>query len=163
MGHRFLIDGMLGSLTRWLRIAGYDSEYRRGTEDDLLMEEARRTNRVLLTRDRVLAARAKKHGAEVVLIEAESDKEQLAEVASKLGLALTTSSSRCSKCNGELKIALKEEVKDKVPKASFDAFHEFWVCLSCGSVFWMGSHWAQIEATINEASKAGKTPSFYKK
>ncbi|MCK4438633.1 hypothetical protein KAV47_06135, partial [Candidatus Bathyarchaeota archaeon] len=37
MKPRFLVDSMLGSLARWLRIGGYDAEYRRDAEDDSLM------------------------------------------------------------------------------------------------------------------------------
>ena len=54
------MDAMLGSLARWLRIGGYDTEYERDCADDSLLVLAESKDRVLVTRDEVLAERAKK-------------------------------------------------------------------------------------------------------
>lgn len=151
MKPRFLVDSMLGSLARWLRIGGYDTEYRRDADDDSLMEEASRTGRVLLTRDRVLVLRAKKRGVETILVEGEGDVEQLGALAAALGLELDTSNSRCPRCNGSLTQVDRDQVRDRVPEASLEAFDVFWVCGSCGGVYWRGSHWDQIASTLEEA------------
>ncbi len=153
MKPRFLVDSMLGSLARWLRISGYDAEYRRDADDDSLMEEASRSGRVLLTRDRVLAVRAKKRDIEAFLVNGEGDVEQLGELAAALGLELDPSSSRCPRCNGILTRVERDQVRDRVPEASLEAFDVFWVCGSCGGVYWRGSHWDQIASTIKEADK----------
>lgn len=153
MKHRFLVDSMLGSLARWLRISGYDAEYRRDADDDSLMEEASRTGRVLLTRDRVLVLRAMKRDIEAFLVNGEDDVEQLGELAAALGLKLDPSSSRCPRCNGSLTQVDRDQVRDRVPEASLKAFDVFWVCGSCGGVYWRGSHWDQIVSTIEEADK----------
>jgi len=152
MKHRFLVDSMLGSLARWLRIGGYDAEYRRDADDDSLMEEASRTGRVLLTRDRVLVLRAKKRGVETILVEVEGDVEQLGAIAAALGLELDPSNSRCPRCNGSLTRVDSDQVRDRVPEASLEAFDVFWECGSCGGVYWRGSHWDQIASTIDEAN-----------
>ncbi len=153
MKPRFLVDSMLGSLARWLRIGGYDAEYRRDAEDESLMEEASKTGRVLLTRDRALAVRARKRGVEAFLVNGEGDVEQLGEISAALGLELDPSSSRCPRCNGALTQVDREKVRDRVPEASLEAFDVFWVCGSCGGVYWRGSHWDQIASTISEADK----------
>lgn len=153
MKQRFLVDSMLGSLARWLRISGYDAEYRRDAEDDDLIVEASETGRTLLTRDRVLVIRAGKRGVEAILVEGEGDAEQLGALASGLGLILDASNSRCPRCNGALRRAGKEEVRGSVPEASYEAFDVFWVCGSCGGVYWRGSHWQQIVSTIEEADR----------
>jgi uncharacterized protein with PIN domain len=44
-------------------------------------------------------------------------------------------------------------VRDRVPEESLKAFDVFWVCGSCGGVYWRGSHWDQIVSTIEEADK----------
>ena len=49
---RFVVDGMLGSLARWQRILGYDTDYVNQRDDPELVRIARAENRVLLTRDR---------------------------------------------------------------------------------------------------------------
>jgi len=156
MKPRFLVDSMLGSLARWLRIGGYDAEYRRDAEDDSLMEEASRTGRILLTRDRVLVLRAKKRGIETILVEGAGEVEQLGALAAALGLELDPSNSRCPKCNGSLTRVSRNEVRDRVPEASLEAFDVFWVCGSCGGVYWRGSHWDQIASTIEEADKLSR-------
>lgn len=156
MKPRFLVDSMLGSLARWLRIGGYDAEYRRDAEDDSLMEEAFRTGRILLTRDRVLVLRAKKRGIETILVEGEGEVEQLGALAAALGLELDPSNSRCPKCNGSLTRVSRDEVRDRVPEASLEAFDVFWMCGSCGGVYWRGSHWNQIASTIEEADKLSR-------
>ncbi len=153
MRTRFLVDGMLGSLARWLRISGYDAEYRREADDDSLIEEASRTGRVLLTRDRELAHRARKRGMEAVLVEGEDEVFQLGELAAVFGLELDPSCSRCPKCNGPLTRVEKDQIKDRVPEASLEAFEVFWVCGVCGNVYWRGSHWDQIVSTLEEAER----------
>lgn len=156
MRHRFLVDGMLGSLTRWLRISGYDAEYRREADDDILIEEASRTGRVLLTRDRELAHRANKRGMEAFLVEGEDDVAQLGNLAAALGLELAPSCSRCPKCNGPLTRVEKDQVQDRVPGASLEAFDAFWMCGICGGVYWRGSHWDQIVSTLEEAERVSR-------
>ncbi len=153
MRPRFLVDGMLGSLARWLRICGYDAEYRREADDDALMEEASRTSRVLLTRDRELVLRANKRGVEAFLVNADDDVAQLGGLAAALGLELDPSCSRCPKCNGSLTRMEKDSVRDIVQEASLEAFDVFWVCGICGGVYWRGSHWDQIVSTLEEADR----------
>lgn len=153
MRPRFLVDSMLGSLSRWLRITGFDAEYRRDADDEDLLGEASASGRVLLTRDRALAARAAKRGVKALLLETEDQADQLAAVAASLKLKLDPSSSRCPKCNGALVEADKERIVEQVPEASLAAFNEFWVCRDCGSVFWRGSHWEKIVSTLEKAGR----------
>jgi uncharacterized protein with PIN domain len=152
MRPRFLLDGMLGSLTRWLRICGYDSEYRRDSSDDELIETARRTGRILLTRDESLADRANKEGVEAYYLVGGNDIERLRLLSRTVGVELSPESSRCPKCNHELAKVEKLAAKGKVPEGTFEAFEEFWLCAGCGSVFWRGSHWPKITSTLAEAS-----------
>ncbi|HKM51591.1 MAG TPA: Mut7-C RNAse domain-containing protein, partial [Candidatus Bathyarchaeia archaeon] len=44
---RFLLDGMLGKLTRWLRILGYDAEYSKNSSDNNLLSQAKDESRIL--------------------------------------------------------------------------------------------------------------------
>lgn len=151
------MDSMLGSLSRWLRITGFDAEYRRDAADEALIEEAYASGRVLLTRDKVLRARAAKRGVQAILVEGDRDEEQLGTVASALNLELEVSESRCPKCNGGLERADKSVISEQVPEASLKAFDEFWVCRECGSIFWKGSHWDQIKATLERAERMADT------
>jgi uncharacterized protein with PIN domain len=149
----FLIDGMLGSLARWLRIGGYDTVFRRDADDDALIEETMNEHRILVTRDRALFFRARKQRVKTILIESENNLEQLAEVALKENLILEPKESRCPKCNGSLEKKEKENLEDRVPHSSLKAFNDFWECRSCGSIYWKGSHWSQILLSLEEARR----------
>ncbi len=159
MNHKFLLDGMLGSLARWLRICGYDAEYVQSLPDDELLGRAAEGGSVLLTRDDLLFRKAQRAGLDAFIVVGEGDAERLASVARRFRLELNTVSSRCPVCGGSLSQADKDELTGKVPAGSLEAYDEFWVCDSCGKVFWRGSHWKNIQATVDEARElAALTP-----
>jgi uncharacterized protein with PIN domain len=144
----FIVDGMLGSLARWLRIAGYDSTYFRDLDDDLLLDETRESFRILLTRDRELYLRSRKLGLRSIYIESEDVKTQLSHLKTELDVEMSATNSRCPRCNGLLKETQKADVRDLVPDESFNAFDEFWVCGDCSRAYWKGSHWEKISETL---------------
>jgi uncharacterized protein with PIN domain len=148
---KFLLDGMLGSLCRWLRIIGYDSIYRKDVTDDDLMEEASKTNRILLTRDKELAMRAKKRGVLSFYLEALTNENKLRFLAKKLNLVIRASNSRCPICNKLLNKTEKSKIKGKVHENTYKNFDEFWICCDCDNVYWKGSHWDNISRTLKHA------------
>lgn len=150
MAPSFLLDGMLGSLARWLRILGYDTIYHIDMDDDLLRDEARITERVLVTRDAELYRKAETSGIDVVLIQSEHTTEQLRELVASKGLTLIPMNTRCPRCNGGLEIIAKEKIDGRVPLESFNAFDEFWICSECEAIYWCGSHWTQIQETLSK-------------
>ena len=159
MNPKFLLDGMLGSLARWLRICGYDAEYVQSLPDDELLGRAAEGGAVLLTRDDLLFRKAQRAGLDAFIVVGDGDAERLASVARRFHLELNPGSSRCPVCGGSLSQAIKDELTGKVPAGTLEAYDEFWVCDSCGKVFWRGSHWRNIRATIDEARElAALTP-----
>ena len=149
MAPRFLLDGMLGSLARWLRIGGYDTEYRKDTPDDDLIDEALREGRILLTRDEVLVIRARKRGVEALYLRNGVDEAALSQISTELNLTYDPVRARCPKCNHELKKAEKPDVAGRVPQGTYNTVDEYWVCPKCGSIYWRGSHWPRILETLN--------------
>ena len=154
---RFVLDGMLGKLTRWLRMMGHDALYLNDAQDRALVANAIQEKRILLTSDVALYRYATTHGAEAFLVKGRTEAERLASLASrfKLDLSVETTRSRCPTCGFELKAASKEEVKGKVPESTFNVFDEFWACSNpdCGKVYWQGSHWGNIGALLEKARK----------
>ena len=150
MAHRFLLDSMLGSLARWLRILGYNTVYYVDLEDDELREKAKVSNRLLLTRDVNLHQNAKKCGLKTVLIKSENTLNQLKELVESLRINLVPLNTRCPRCNGDLDPIEKNEVEGKVPDESYKVFDKYWICSLCKSLYWKGSHWNQIEKTLNK-------------
>ena len=156
----FLVDGMLGSLARWLRICGYDSIYRRDTEDEILIQESISSGRILLTKDHQLSLNAGKRNVESIQVEGTSDFQMLGFVAQTLELDLKVSESRCPKCNGEINQVQKEMVREKVPENSYNAFEDYWECTDCDSVYWRGGHWDNIVTTITKAREFAGNKTF---
>ena len=150
MAPRFLLDGMLGSLARWLRILGYDTVYHVDMEDDKLRDEAKGSDRILVTRDTELYQKTANSGTEALLIHSEHTTEQLKELVDALGIKLVPMNTRCPRCNGDLKPIDKNEIDGKVPEESYKAFDDYWICTDCNAIYWKGSHWIQIEETLSK-------------
>ncbi len=152
---KFITDGMLGKLTRWLRMLGHDVEYSRSDDDKKLIEKAKSEKRILLTRDLRLYQQAMTSGVESVLIEAATGAEKLADLARlfNFNLEIDVNSSRCPKCNAKIKLVSKDVVIDRVPKTTSTYYNEFWECLGCRQIYWQGAHWKRIEKTLREVRK----------
>ena len=143
---KLLCDHMLGSLARWLRFMGYDTAYPEPGPDRTLVECVRTEDRILLTRDKELAARVT--GA--IRIHSDILDDQIREVAASLPLWLVNPLSRCSLCNEILVSASLEDVRDSVPEGVRSRHRAFWRCASCGRVYWRGTHWDKKVARLNE-------------
>jgi len=154
MALRFIADGMLGKLTRWLRMLGHDVEYHRATDDKKLIALAKSEKRVLLTRDLKLYQQAVARGVGAVLVEGKDEAEKLADLANcfDFRLEVDLSVSRCPKCNTMIEAVPKEAVVSQVPEATSTYYSDFWKCPGCGQVYWQGAHWKRIEKTLEEAN-----------
>jgi len=152
---RFVADGMLGKLARWLRMLGYDVKYFNNLDDEELTEVAGWEERILLTRDVELYQKASIKGVQAFLIEGKTEYEKLAELTKRYSLSLEvdTSSSRCPKCNSNIRPVQKEAVLEKIPKSTSKFYDEFWECPNCGKIYWQGSHWKRISKTLSRAAE----------
>jgi len=152
---KFVTDGMLGKLTRWLRMLGLDVVYTGSMDDKELIQKARKEQRILLTRDLELYQQAIGRGAEAFLVEGKTEAEKLAQLARRFGfkLEIDVKVSRCPKCNTRIKPVSKTDVVHKIPKTTSSYYNEFWECPKCLQVYWRGAHWKRIEKTLNEARK----------
>ena len=146
---RLLADGMLGSLAKWMRYLGHDVVYLGpAPEDDELLRLALAERRLLLTRDRELAARVKKRGGEAVFIASLELDPQLEQAVGVAGIDEDLVLARCGECNGLLRDATLEEAAGAVPEGVLSRVREFWKCDGCGRFYWEGSHYAAIERRI---------------
>ena len=145
---KFAADAMLGRLAKWLRVIGYDTFFKADIDDAGLVEIAEAEGRIILTRDTVLAGRLPATGR--LLIRDSAPFSQLRQVVAELGLALTEEAllTRCTVCNGALEDASKESVRGLVPEYVFGTNESFTRCLSCGRVYWTGTHRARIIAKL---------------
>jgi Uncharacterized conserved protein len=152
---KFLADGMLGKLARWLRMLGQDVLYNTKLSDDELLGLAKAECRVLLTRDFELYKRVVSRGLEGFYVEGKRESDQLSEVAKRYGmeLAVDMDKSRCPLCNTKLESASKEQLKGELKPNTYRYYDRFWRCPSCGQVYWQGAHWKQITGTLTQAQQ----------
>lgn len=152
---KFIADGMLGKLTRWLRMLGQDVTYSNQFEDEELIAAAKKERRVILTRDLQLYQRAIAKGINAFYVEGQTEAAKLAELAERFDFPLVVDlqRSRCPQCNTRIRPTSKEKLAGKVEKNTFVYYDEFWKCPKCGHIYWQGAHWDGIRATLEEAKK----------
>lgn len=152
---KFLADGMLGKLARWLRMTGQDVIYSTQLCDNELLDLAKTECRVLLTRDLELYKRATARGLDAFYVEGKVESQRLAGVAKRYGLTLEIDmdKSHCPICNTKLAAASKEQLKDELEPNTYRYYDRFWKCSNCGQVYWQGAHWKQITKTLTQAKQ----------
>jgi uncharacterized protein with PIN domain len=136
---RFLVDQMLGRLTAWLRLLGFDATEAHDAADSAILRAARAEGRTLLTQDRALT---RVRSVPVVCVRGRDVADQLASLA--LPLDKTRMFSRCTRCNTLVEPVAKETVRDLVPPVAFGLYSDFTRCPACGHVYWQGGHYERI-------------------
>jgi uncharacterized protein with PIN domain len=150
-----LCDPSLGGLARWLRAAGYEARLAPGVPGHRLPDEALRRGLVLLTSEaEVLDRRIVADGSLVVVWvpSALTMAEQLHLAAVELGLTLRD--ARCMACGGGLVLTAKEAVRLRIPPRTALWQDEYFVCAECDHLFWRGTHWERIAATLRRTVAA---------
>ena len=148
---RFIVDRMLGTLTRYLRFMGYDTTSANGLaegnakEDTLLLELGLQEKRILLTRDAELARRGRDRA---VLIRSEEVIEQVQQLVDLGHIERRVTMSRCSLCNTPVREAFECEITgaEYAPK-DWRGLSFHW-CEQCRKLYWNGSHGRMLEERI---------------
>ncbi len=158
---QFVADAMLGRLTRWLRILGYEVVYNHTLSDNQILTVAQSKHAVLLTRDHELHQRAQQQGILSLHLHGATVPDKLVEIATLLSLSfhLDTRVSRCALCGSQLQQVDKTTIQAKVPSGTFNHFSVFWQCTTCGKIYWQGSHWNQISQAMTRITNIIKTNS----
>ncbi len=138
---RFLVDGMLARLARWLRAAGFDAQYADGTDPRTQVVQAMRADRIVVTRNRRFP---RAPGARQIVLESKTLEHQMVELLRHFpGLnPLASPFSRCTGCN--------EPVAPSEPPTPAPAGIEgpFTRCPGCGRYYWRGSHYDRMHAKL---------------
>ncbi|HEY4675394.1 MAG TPA: Mut7-C RNAse domain-containing protein [Candidatus Bathyarchaeia archaeon] len=152
---KFIADGMLGKLTRWLRMLGHDVKYSNAMEDSELIKTAKKTRRILLTKDLELYQQATAKGVDAFYLSGQTEEDRLAEMAKRFDIELEINmrTSRCPKCNARVKPIPKPEAEKKVEKNTLTHYDSFWKCSKCGQIYWQGAHWTRIQRTLEKAKE----------
>ena len=152
---RFVLDGHLGRLAAYLRMAGFDTRYARDAGDDELAAVSADEDRILLTRDLGLLRRGiVRRGA---FVRSDRPPVQLAEVLARFGLAdLVAPFGRCMRCNEPLEEAAPSDVVGLVPPRVLREQPDFRRCRACGGIYWRGSHHRRMERILGEAIESAR-------
>ncbi|MFI0899205.1 Mut7-C RNAse domain-containing protein [Streptomyces sp. NPDC020983] len=146
---RFLLDVHLGTLARRLRLLGVDAAYEsEDIGDPALAALSARERRVLLSRDRGLLRRRELWAGGYVY--SDRPEEQLQDVLDRFEPALAPW-TRCVACNGELRDADKDSVRDRLADGTRRTYDVFAECTACGRVYWRGAHHAELAAVVDRA------------
>ncbi len=139
---------MLGSLTRWLRILGFDVAYDPELEDAELVERAVSENRVILTRDSRLIERRK--ARDHLFVASDRLEEQLRQVITEIPLdvAGVRLFGRCLRCNEPLEDLPAKEVLPLVPPYVARTQRRFRRCPTCQRIYWRATHVERMLAKL---------------
>lgn len=150
---KFLVDQMLGTLAKWLRLCGLDTFYAtQKVNDDDLLTIAKKDHRILITRDKELHQRAKKQSIQSLFTQSISLSEQLQLVFDSFPQLLDELEplTRCSLCNTPIKSIEKKSISTQVPERVFLQHEHFWQCPNCKQVYWKGTHFEKILQRITK-------------
>lgn len=144
---KFLCDGMLGTLGKYLRICGIDAAY--SNEGLKILVRAMSEDRVVLTRNTRLQD---KPG--VFFVISEDPLEQLRAVREKYELkGRIKFLTRCLVCNELLSPTAREAVRERIPYYTYHKFDSFSECPNCRKVYWRGSHYENMVNKIKRVIK----------
>jgi uncharacterized protein with PIN domain len=140
---KFIADVMLGRLAKRMRLLGFDVLYDRSLDDNGIIRLSLEHDRVVLTRDKGLAARplAMNH----LFIINDRVQDQLRQVRSAFPLEPVQPLTRCSECNTPLTQIEKSDAQEQVPQHVYEQTRDFLHCSTCGRIYWKGSHVQRME------------------
>jgi len=147
-GEPLLLDAMLGKLSTYLRMCGYDAAYtldRDAESDEDVLALAQTEARRLVTRDESLARKA----PDAVLLTERDVPDQLRELSDAgFELELSAEPVHCGTCNAPVEPVDRTE---PTPEYAPDpAEEDVWRCRDCGQHFWQGSHWDDVAEQLRE-------------
>jgi hypothetical protein len=142
---RILCDEMLGSLARWLRVLGYDTEYARDMKDSEIIERASREGRVVVTRDGQLAKRLATRAILIASVDLDVQLDEFLAVAPEKPDP-SRLLSRCPACNTFLEPGHPKE--GEVPGDVLLSGRTIWFCPGCRKYYWEGSHTRNMRAFL---------------
>lgn len=133
---RFICDNTLGTLTKYLRMLGFDVLYCRGPA--LTVNSRENSDKpVLLTRK----TRAVSYEP-VVRVHSNEVSDQIKEIEEFIRPYIDPAAflNRCIRCNTILITVPKESVETRVPEYVFHSNSIFRLCPTCRKVYWHGTH-----------------------
>ena len=144
---RFLLDNHLGRLAAQLRMLGFDCLYHNDFEDSDMAGLLLKDLRILLTRDRRLLMR--KTIQLGYCVRSLDPDRQILELVARFDLARWAKPfRRCIHCNTLLEAVDKSDVFNRLEPKTKLYYNEFSICPNCSKIYWKGSHWERMQASV---------------
>ncbi len=145
----FVADTMLGKLSRWLRILGYDTIHNPTMTLVQLAEAAEKRDSIFLTRRTQLPVKATFR--DVIFIPHEKFEDQVRFIVDRCNLDISGALfTRCLKCNTEVIRISKDLLQGKIPQRTFEGTDDFYKCPQCNNIYWRGTHYRN---TLNKLQR----------
>lgn len=144
----FFVDAMLGNIAKKLRIMGFDCKYDSQIDDEDLIKQANKENRIIISRDVNLIKQSSKFGIESIFLEKKEEFDQLSEIFRKLSMKnieVSGDKARCPKCNFKTESIEKKLISNKIPSGVKQKNEKYWICRNCDKIFWEGSHMIELK------------------
>jgi uncharacterized protein len=150
---KYILDVHLGSLARYMRLAGFDTLYRNDLDDEQIVSISLKEKRSILTRNRQILKR--NDVTHAYWIRSTEVKEQLKEIINRFHLKkLINPFTLCLECNSPISDVRKEEVEEKIPPKVKLYHNEFKKCVNCGKIYWKGTHYEKMHSFIDKLTKS---------
>jgi len=153
---KFFVDAMLGNIAKKLRLMGYDSKYLANIEDDELINQAKKDNRIIVSRDEELVRKSLKLGLEAIFVKNRQEIEQFREIIKKSNLKkceINGEGARCPNCNSKTELVDKKNIYKKIPNKVLEFNDKFWECNVCDKIFWEGTHIQNLQKFVGKLNE----------
>ncbi len=146
---KFILDGHLGTLARYLRMLGFDTNYRNDYADKEIVKISLKEKRAILTRDVGILKR--NEVTRGYWVRNTDPAKQVEEVVKRFDLKNQIQEfSRCVECNSILENIEKEKIIDRLPPKVKAAHNNFLYCKNCDKIYWRGSHYESMKGLIEK-------------
>jgi len=144
---RFVADVHLGTLARYLRLLGFDTQYDNGSTDAELVRRSVAERRILLSRDvGLLKHKVLTHAH---YVRATDPARQLEEIVRALDLGRRIKPfTRCMRCNGRLRRVTAASVAAELPARVRETTRRVARCSGCGRHYWPGTHFERLAKIV---------------
>ena len=152
----FFVDAMLGNIAKKLRLMGYDSKYLANIEDDELINQAKKDNRIIISRDEDLIRKSLKLGLAAIFVKNRQEIEQFHEIIKKSNLKkfeMNGDRARCPNCNSKTESVDKKNIHKKIPNKVLEYHEKFWECKVCDKIFWEGTHIQNLQKFVRKLNE----------
>lgn len=149
----FILDVHLGTLARYLRLAGFDVVYqKKDPGDEWIAITAANEGRIVVSRDKGLLKRA--IITQGCWLRNTNPKRQMKELVQRYQLTQWFHPfKRCTHCNGLVHVVAKHAIEARLPEHVRQHMTEFRECSQCHHVYWKGSHYKKINKFIHDLAQ----------